>query len=155
LDAAKQCPAVTVADPAYIVCKGGLRRYSPRRFGAGVPTEAEESPLMFITEAFAQTGAASSSSSLILQFAPILLIFVIMYFLILRPNQQKAKVHREMVANLRRGDTVVTSGGLIGKVAKVDEGEIQVELAEGVRVRVVRGSISEVRAKGEPVKDAG
>lgn len=110
---------------------------------------------MFITEAFAQTGAASSSSSLILQFAPILLIFVIMYFLILRPNQQKAKVHREMVANLRRGDTVVTSGGLIGKVAKVDESEIQVELAEGVRVRVVRGSISEVRAKGEPVKDAG
>ncbi len=110
---------------------------------------------MFITEAFAQTGAASSSSSLILQFAPILLIFVIMYFLILRPNQQKAKVHREMVANLRRGDTVVTSGGLIGKVAKVDDSEIQVELAEGVRVRVVRGSISEVRAKGEPVKDAG
>ena len=111
---------------------------------------------MFITEAFAQTGgAASSSSSLILQFAPILLIFVIMYFLILRPQRTKAKQHQEMVANVRRGDTVVTSGGLIGKVAKVDDSEIQVELAEGVRVRVVRGTIAEVRAKGEPVKDAG
>lgn len=109
---------------------------------------------MFITEAFAQTGAASPGSSIILQFAPILVIFVIMYFLILRPNQQKARVHREMVANLRRGDTVVTSGGLIGKVAKVDDGEVRVELAEGVQVRVVRGSISEVRTKGEPVKEA-
>ena len=110
---------------------------------------------MFITEAFAQTsGAASSSSSLIIQFAPILLIFVIMYFLILRPQRTKAKQHQEMVANVRRGDTVVTSGGLIGKVAKVDDSEIQVELAEGVRVRVVRGTIAEVRAKGEPVKDA-
>jgi len=111
---------------------------------------------MFITEAFAQTGgAASSSSSLIIQFAPILLIFVIMYFLILRPQRTKAKQHQEMVANVRRGDTVVTSGGLIGKVAKVEDSEIQVELAEGVRVRVVRGTIAEVRAKGEPVKDAG
>ena len=109
---------------------------------------------MFITEAFAQTGAGGSSSSLIIQFAPILLIFVIMYFLILRPQRTKAKQHQEMVANVRRGDTVVTSGGLIGKVAKVDDSEIQVELAEGVRVRVVRGTIAEVRAKGEPVKDA-
>jgi preprotein translocase subunit YajC len=58
-----------------------------------------------------------------------------------------------MVGNLRRGDTVVTAGGLIGKVAKVDEGEVQVEIADGVRVKVVRGTISEVRAKGEPVKD--
>jgi preprotein translocase subunit YajC len=110
---------------------------------------------MFITEAFAQSGAAtSSSSSLLFQFAPILLIFVIMYFLILRPQQRRAAQIKEMVANLRRGDTVVTSGGLIGKVAKVEEGEVQVELAEGVRVRVVRSSIAEVRAKGEPVKEA-
>jgi preprotein translocase subunit YajC len=110
---------------------------------------------MFITEAFAQTGTAASSSSLLLQFAPILLIFVIMYFLILRPNQQRQKAHREMVANLRRGDTVVTGGGFIGKVAKVEDNEVQVELAEGLRVKVVRGTITEVRAKGEPVKDAG
>jgi preprotein translocase subunit YajC len=110
---------------------------------------------MFITEAFAQSGAASTGPGMIIQFAPILLIFVIMYFLILRPQQTKAKLHREMVANLRRGDTVVTSGGLIGKVAKVDDSEVLVELAEGMRVRVVRGTIAEVRAKGEPVKDSG
>ncbi|MEJ0098087.1 MAG: preprotein translocase subunit YajC [Bauldia sp.] len=108
---------------------------------------------MFITEAFAQSGAASSSSGMILQFAPIILIFVIMYFLILRPQQSKAKLHREMVANLRRGDTVVTFGGLIGKVAKVDDAEVLVELAEGVRVKVVRSTIADVRAKGEPVKE--
>ncbi|MEX0852578.1 MAG: preprotein translocase subunit YajC, partial [Bauldia sp.] len=89
------------------------------------------------------------------QFMPIILIFVIMYFLILRPQQQKARRHREMVANLRRGDTVVTNGGLIGKVAKVDENELQVELAEGIRVRIVRGMVAEVRAKGEPVKETG
>ncbi len=109
---------------------------------------------MFITEAFAQTATdASSGPSLLIQFAPILLIFVIMYFLILRPQRQKQRQHQEMIANVRRGDTVVTSGGLIGKVAKVDEADITVELAEGVRVRVVKGTLAEVRAKGEPVKD--
>ena len=108
---------------------------------------------MFITEAYAQTAPSASGSNMLIQFAPILLIFVIMYFLILRPQRQKAKMHQELVANLRRGDTVVTSGGLIGKVAKVEDAEISVELAEGVRVRVVRSSISEVRAKGEPVKE--
>ena len=79
-----------------------------------------------------------------------------MYFLIMRPQRQKQRQHQELIANVRRGDTVVTTGGLIGKVAKVvDEGEVQVELAEGVRVRVVRSMIAEVRAKGEPVKDNG
>jgi preprotein translocase subunit YajC len=112
---------------------------------------------MFITEAFAQTasGGTSSVSTTLIQFAPILLIFVIMYFLLLRPQQQKQRQHREMVANLRRGDTVVTSGGLIGKVAKVDENEVQVELAECVRVKVVRGMVAEVRARSEPVKEPG
>jgi preprotein translocase subunit YajC len=109
---------------------------------------------MFITEAFAQTGDLGGTSSMLIQFLPIVLIFVIMYFLILRPQRQKARQHQEMVANLRRGDTVVTSGGLIGKVAKVDDNELQVELAEGVRVRVVRGTVAEVRAKGEPAKEA-
>jgi preprotein translocase subunit YajC len=109
---------------------------------------------MFITEAFAQTGGDAGGASMLIQFAPILLIFVIMYFLILRPQRQKARQHQEMVANLHRGDTVVTSGGMIGKIAKVEDHEIQVELAEGVRVRVVRGTIAEVRAKGEPAKDA-
>jgi preprotein translocase subunit YajC len=109
---------------------------------------------MFITEAFAQTGGDAGGMSMIIQFLPIVLIFVIMYFLILRPQRQKARAHQEMVANLRRGDTIVTSGGLIGKVAKVDEGELQVEIAENVRVRVMRGMVAEVRSKGEPVKEA-
>jgi preprotein translocase subunit YajC len=108
---------------------------------------------MFITEAFAQTGDASSGAGMLIQFAPIILIFAIMYVLILRPQRQKQRAHQELVANLRRGDTVVTSGGLIGKVAKVEDAEIQVELAEGVRVRLVRGMVAEVRSKGEPVKD--
>jgi preprotein translocase subunit YajC len=99
------------------------------------------------------TGGAGGSDILV-QFLPFVFIFAIMYFLILRPQRQKQQRHREMVANLRRGDTVVTTGGLIGKVAKVvDEGEVQLELAEGVKVRVVRGMIAEVRAKGEPVKE--
>ena len=113
---------------------------------------------MFISEAFAQTagtGATSGINSTIIQFLPILLIFVIMYFLLLRPQQQKQKQHRELVSTLRRGDTVVTTGGIIGKVAKVDDAELQIEIAEGVRVKVVRGMIAEVRARGEPVKETG
>jgi preprotein translocase subunit YajC len=79
-----------------------------------------------------------------------------MYFLILRPQQKRQKQHQEMVKNLRRGDTVVTSGGLVGKVTKVvDDEQIEVELAEGVRVRQVRQMVADVRAKGEPVKDEG
>jgi len=84
---------------------------------------------------------------------PIILIFGIMYFLILRPQRMKAKQHQEMIANLRRGDTVITNGGLIGKVVKVEEAELQVEIAEGVRIEVVRGMLAQVRAKGEPAKD--
>ena len=93
---------------------------------------------------------------MLIQFLPFILIFVIMYFLIIRPQRLKAKRHQEMIANVRRGDTIVTSGGLIGKVAKVvDEAEIQLDLAENVRVRLARGMIAEVRAKGEPVKENG
>jgi preprotein translocase subunit YajC len=107
---------------------------------------------MLISPAFAQT--PGGGSDFLIQLVPILLMFVIFYLLLLRPQQQKVKQHREMVANLRRGDTVVTGGGLIGKVVKVvDEGEVHVELSEGVKVRVVRGMITEVRAKGEPVKE--
>ena len=91
---------------------------------------------------------------MILQLVPFVLIFVIMWFLIIRPQQRRAKEHQELIRNVRRGDTVVTSGGIIGKVAKVadEAAEIEVEIADGVRVRVVRSMISEVRAKGEPVK---
>lgn len=110
---------------------------------------------MFVTEAYAQTGGGGGPD-LLIQFLPFILIFVIMYFLIIRPQRQKAQRHRDMVANLRRGDTVVTSGGLIGKVAKVvDDSEMQIEIADGVKVRAMRGMIAEVRSKGEPVKDDG
>jgi preprotein translocase subunit YajC len=77
-----------------------------------------------------------------------------MYFLILRPQQKRTKMHQEMVTSLRRGDTVVTSGGLVGKISKVvDDAEIELQLADGVRVRQLRQMVAEVRAKGEPVKD--
>ena len=108
---------------------------------------------MFITPAFAQAGGAPGGDMLI-QLLPFVAVFVIMYFLILRPQQKRVKQHQEMVKNVRRGDTVVTSGGLIGKVTKVtDEEQIEVEVAEGVRVRQMKSMIAEVRAKGEPVKE--
>jgi preprotein translocase subunit YajC len=111
---------------------------------------------MLITPAYAQFGSfgAGGANSMIVQFMPLILIIVIMYFLILRPQQRKVRDHQEMVKALRRGDTVVTNGGLVGKVTKVvDDNQIEIEIAEGVRVRQVRSSISEVRAKGEPVKE--
>jgi preprotein translocase subunit YajC len=109
---------------------------------------------MFITPAFAQGSPFGGDASLVTQLLPFVLIFVIMYFLILRPQQKRVKAHQEMVKNVRRGDTVVTSGGLVGKVTKViDEDQLEVEIADGIRVRQVRGMVSDVRAKGEPVKD--
>jgi len=87
------------------------------------------------------------------QFVPLILIFVIMYFLLIRPQQKKVKEHKAMVEALRRGDQVVTQGGLIGKVAKVkDSDEIEVELADGVKVRVVRSTIAQVMSKTEPAE---
>ena len=83
---------------------------------------------------------------------PILLIFVIMYFLMIRPQQKKVKEHKAMVEALRRGDQVVTSGGLIGKVTKVADNEVEVELAPNVKVRVVRSTISQVVSKTEPAE---
>jgi preprotein translocase subunit YajC len=111
---------------------------------------------MFITPAFAQ-GATSASDFLSFQ-SPIWMVIMvvgIMYFLVFRPQQQKQKQHQAMVKALRRGDTVVTSGGLVGKVTKVvDDDHIEIEISDGVRVRHLRTSISEVRAKGEPAKDS-
>ncbi len=87
------------------------------------------------------------------QFVPLILIFAIMYFLLIRPQQKKMKEHQAMVAALRRGDQVVTQGGVIGKVVKVkDDNEIEVEIAEGVRVRVVQSTIATVTSKTEPAK---
>jgi len=110
---------------------------------------------MFITPAFAQ-GAPAGGSDMLFQVAPFILIFVIMYFLILRPQQKRAKDHQVLVAALRRGDTVVTSGGLVGKITKVvDDNEVEMQIAEGIKVRQLRQMVTEVRAKGEPAKDDG
>ena len=108
---------------------------------------------MLITPAFAQGGMLGGDNMLV-SLLPFVLIFVIMYFLILRPQQKRVKLHAEMVKNVRRGDTVVTSGGLVGKVTKViDDDQIEVEVASDVRVRQMRSMIADVRAKGEPVKE--
>ena len=111
---------------------------------------------MLITSAYAQMPSmfGGGSDNMLVSLLPFILIFVIMYFLILRPQQKRVKQHQEMVKNVRRGDTVVTSGGLIGKVTKVtDDEQIEVEVADGVRVRQMKSMIAEVRAKGEPVKE--
>lgn len=109
---------------------------------------------MFASPAFAQAATAGSPASTLMSFVPILLIFVIMYFLMIRPQQKKLKEHKAMVTGLRRGDQVVTSGGLIGKVTRVDDqkSEIEVEIAPNVRVRVVRSTISQVVSKTEPAE---
>lgn len=103
---------------------------------------------MFVTPAYAQdAGAAGGLISII----PFILIFVIMYFLLIRPQQKKLKEHQAMVSNLRRGDQIVTQGGVIGKITKVKEdGEIEVEIAEGVKVRVIKSTITTVLSKTEP-----
>ena len=99
-------------------------------------------------------GGAGGEGGMLVQLLPFALIFVIMYFLILRPQQKRVKAHQELVKAVRRGDTVITNGGLIGKVTKVvDDEQIEIEIADGVRIRQVRSMITDVRAKGEPVKD--
>ncbi len=113
---------------------------------------------MLITPAYAQGLpfglGGGDSSGMITSLLPLILIVVIMYFLVLRPQQQRVKQHQAMVRALRRGDTVVTNGGLVAKVTKVvDDDQIEVEISDGVRVRQMRSMVSEVRAKGEPVKD--
>ena len=107
---------------------------------------------MFVTPAYAQ--AAGGAGGAFASFIPLILIFAIMYFLLIRPQQKKVKEHAAMVKALRRGDQVVTAGGLIGKVVKVrdEDNEVEVELSEGVRVRVVRATIAQVRNKTEPAE---
>lgn len=106
-----------------------------------------------ITPAFAQGAPSFGGSDVFIQIVPFILIFVIMYFLIIRPQQKRAKAHQEMIKNVRRGDQVVLSGGIIGKVSKVgDDPELELEIADGVKVKVLRSMIAEVRSKSEPVK---
>ena len=108
---------------------------------------------MFITPAYAQA-AGGSTNDMLMSLLPFLLIFVILYFLVIRPQQKRVKQHNEMVSSLRRGDVIVTNGGLVGKIAKVvDDKEISVEIAPDVKVKIVRQNIQEVRSKSEPVND--
>jgi len=111
---------------------------------------------MLITPAFAQGAAPSpGGGDFLLSLLPFVAIFAIMYFLIIRPQQRRMKEHQEMIGNIRRGDEVVTAGGLIGRVTKVvGDDELQVEIASDVRVKVVKATVSNVRTKGEPVKDS-
>ncbi len=105
--------------------------------------------MLIITPAYAQS-TGSGGSDLFMSLVPLLLMFVIFYFLLFRPQQKRMQEHREMVAGVKRGDTIVTAGGIVGKVAraKQDDVEIEVEIAENTRVRVIRHTITEVRGKG-------
>jgi preprotein translocase subunit YajC len=106
---------------------------------------------MFVTPAYAQAAGGGAAGGLI-GFVPIILIFLIMYFLMIRPQQKKMKEHKAMIDALRRGDQVVTAGGLMGKVVKVETDVIEVELAQNVKVRVVRNTIARVVSKTEPAE---
>ncbi|MEL7106225.1 MAG: preprotein translocase subunit YajC [Pseudomonadota bacterium] len=106
---------------------------------------------MLVTPAYAQ--AAGGAGGAFASFIPLILIFGIMYFLLIRPQQKKLKDHQAMVSNLRRGDQIVTQGGLIGKVTKVkDDNEVEVELAKDVKVRVVKNTVAQVLTKTEPAE---
>jgi preprotein translocase subunit YajC len=103
---------------------------------------------MFVTPAYAQAAAGGDP---FMSFVPLILIFVIMYFLLIRPQQKRAKEQKAMIEGVRRGDQIITQGGIIGKVSKVKEdGELEVEIADGVRVRLVRATVAQVISKTEP-----
>jgi len=106
---------------------------------------------MFATPAYAATGggaAAGGAASFFNMVFPLVLIFVIFYFLLIRPQQRRVKQHQDMVAAVKPRDTVITNGGLIGKVTKVDDQEVELEVASGVRVRVMKGMLSDIRPHG-------
>ena len=110
---------------------------------------------MFASEAFAQTapGAAAGAGGpqdLLLQFLPLVALMVLFYFLLIRPQQRRLKQHREMIGGVKRGDTVVLASGVVGKVTRVEDAEVQVEIAANTTVRVVKSMIGEVRTRGEP-----
>jgi len=110
---------------------------------------------MFATPAFAQTAGAAAGNEgglmgALVSYSPLLLILVLGYFLLIRPQQQRAREHRNIVSAVKRGDTVVLSSGVIGKVVRVEEVEVGVEVAQGVTIKVVKDMISQVRTRGEP-----
>jgi preprotein translocase subunit YajC len=107
--------------------------------------------LMLVTPAYAQT--SGGGGDILMSIVPFILMFVIFYFLLIRPQRQKMKEHQNMLSNIRRNDTVVTGGGVVGKVVKViDDSELEVEVAKDVKVRVMRSMVADVRTKGEPAK---
>jgi preprotein translocase subunit YajC len=109
---------------------------------------------MFITEAWAQ-GAGGGGSDFLVQLFPLVLIFIVFYFLLIRPQQAKVRAQREMLGGVKRGDRVVTGGGIIGLVTKViGDNELQVELADGVRVRIIKATITDILTRGESVRGA-
>jgi preprotein translocase subunit YajC len=117
------------------------------------PAVAARSQHLFITPAYAQAAGGIGTTDMLIQFAPLIFVFAIMYVLLFRPQQKRAAEHKKMIGNARRGDTIVTNGGIVGRVTKiVDDNELEAEIADGVRVRVVRSMIADVRIKGEPVK---
>ena len=106
---------------------------------------------MFVTPAFAQTGAGGAPDMLV-SILPFILIFVIMYFLIIRPQRSQMKKRTELLSAIRRGDSVVTGGGFLGKVTRViNDNELEIDLGNGVKVTALRATIADVRVKGEPV----
>jgi preprotein translocase subunit YajC len=113
---------------------------------------------MFITPAFAQTASATGaagSGSFLIQMVPLVLIFVIFWFLLIRPQQQQAKAHKAKIEAVKKGDTVVTGGGLVGKATKVDDQFVEVEIASGVKVKAVKGTLADVTSLGgaKPAND--
>lgn len=110
---------------------------------------------MFVTPAYAQA-VPSPVDPLGGLLVPMLLMLLIFYFFLIRPQSQRAKQHRDRMNAVRRGDTVITSGGMVGKVLKVSDtsDEIEVELADNLKVRVIKSTLMDVRSKGEPIKDA-
>ncbi len=108
--------------------------------------------MLFATPAYAQTAAAAGSTQDVLMTVfPLVLLFVLFYFMILRPQQKRLKDHKVMVEAIKRGDLVVTNSGFIGKIAKVDDSEVLLELGENVKVRMLKAYVAEVRGKPEPV----
>jgi preprotein translocase subunit YajC len=108
---------------------------------------------VFITPAYAQAAGAPGMGDFVGMILPLVMIMAVFYFLLIRPQQRKLKEHQEMLKKVSKGDTVITQGGLIGKVVKVvDDSELQVEIGENVKVRVLRSGIADVRARGDPVK---
>jgi preprotein translocase subunit YajC len=111
---------------------------------------------MFTSQAWAQSAGGAGGSDFLVQLFPLVLIFIVFYFLLIRPQQSKMKQQREMLAGVKRGDRVVTGGGIIGLVTKVvGENELQVEIAEGVRVRITKHTITDILTRGESVRGSG